>query len=443
MDSRHHEVQMRYVAAFQPLAAEREDELAEYFVPPRDFDLIRQDTSVAVFSERGGGQSALIAFLEQADCDAKGELQHLWLRWSPQSEMGSQAPWLGRFLDLFAQSIIEWLAMHPDVVEVASSWIPQVLGGFIKEAVLGLNLYLGYWLEQAPFLEKWIEQAKPLSVLKVSPQKAIHLVVQALKKLGLKGVIMVVSLDTYSAQSEREVKEFLSSLPLLEQESFIVKGFFPMTLLDTLGGTAGVRSYRVLPVRLTWQEPELKQIVQRRIQWVLGDSITLDAICESPEDVWEWLRVVGESSPRTWLQQVRAIVNAYIVQKEVVSVEQWETLRLDNPPAMWVDAQRQMVCIGGKRIAFTEFNPQELRVLLYLYENPNRTVGREEIYYRAIQQIDFIPKTSEDPQYESPSDYRGRLDTILWRLRQIIEPAPSTPLLLQTKRGQGVFLRIV
>jgi len=76
-------------------------------------------------------------------------------------------------------------------------------------------------------------------------------------------------------------------------------------------------------------------------------------------------------------------------------------------------------------------------MLLYLYQHRGRIVTREELYHCAYLGREYVPDSSSD-EYEYPFEYRDVVDTTLWRLRAIIEPDPSTPVLIRTIRGKGI-----
>ena len=67
-------------------------------------------------------------------------------------------------------------------------------------------------------------------------------------------------------------------------------------------------------------------------------------------------------------------------------------------------------------------------------------VSKKELYFRVFRGLDRVPGPG-DSEYEAPH-YVGLIDTNLWRLRQVIEPDPRKPVLLITRRGRGVTLRV-
>ncbi len=438
------EVRSRFVDGFLALDADREEHLAEYFVRPDIFSLIAREASVAAFINPGAGHSALLQYLKGLD-----QGRHLWVTW-PHYGRGNddlRQGWIASFFEELAVEIATYLAHHPDRFQQATDWICDALGSFVKSAILGdLALTLGYLFDEAPFLWAWLEEARPFETLDMHPEKATRLLAPALRQVGLEGIIVLASIKSGDEAAVTMLEAGLfQSMPFLENAGFVVKAFLPSRLLEPLGGTAVVRSRRILPLQLAWSEADLRRIVDQRLGWVLGkDDGDLSEICENPEDVWAWIAMVGGRNPRAWLRQVRPLIEAYISDGKPVSEARWQTLLEANPPTLLypADQDRDTVWVGGRKIALTEMGPQEREMFEYLFANRNRIVTREELYYHVIRELDYVPSLSDD-MYEKPAAFRGSVDTLIWRMRQIIEPDPSHPLLLQTIRSQGIILRIV
>jgi len=53
------------------------------------------------------------------------------------------------------------------------------------------------------------------------------------------------------------------------------------------------------------------------------------------------------------------------------------------------------------------------------------------------------PLAKGETGYQYPKEYTGILDTIFWRLRQVIEPDPDHPIYLITERNKGMRLNHV
>lgn len=93
-------------------------------------------------------------------------------------------------------------------------------------------------------------------------------------------------------------------------------------------------------------------------------------------------------------------------------------LRLDRD-------RRELVDADGSEIALTN---AEYRLLEYLVLNPGRVIPRPELMAELGADL---------------SHYGDRtIDVLILRLRRKIEPVPSKPVHLQTRRGQGYFFVI-
>ena len=76
-------------------------------------------------------------------------------------------------------------------------------------------------------------------------------------------------------------------------------------------------------------------------------------------------------------------------------------------------------------------------MLRYLYDHMGQVCSRKQLYRVYVE-------ASPGGQIESdakPAEYAGILDSAIWRLRAVIEPDPQAPVLIETRKGQGVLLR--
>lgn len=97
---------------------------------------------------------------------------------------------------------------------------------------------------------------------------------------------------------------------------------------------------------------------------------------------------------------------------------------------IFVDLDRHTVLVDGQQ---TEaLSPLEYRLIEYLYQNMDRICTREELLAH-VYADEMGPAGDGDV-----SD--GRLDAIVKRLRQRMEPTPSTPQFVVTVRGHGFQL---
>ena len=89
---------------------------------------------------------------------------------------------------------------------------------------------------------------------------------------------------------------------------------------------------------------------------------------------------------------------------------------------LMIDKARHAVFKDGKEIELTQ---REYELILYLAENPGKVISREELMGRVWQ-------------YDYYGDLRA-VDVAIRRLREKLEPNPSEPEYVMTKRGAGYY----
>jgi DNA-binding response OmpR family regulator len=99
---------------------------------------------------------------------------------------------------------------------------------------------------------------------------------------------------------------------------------------------------------------------------------------------------------------------------------------LDN--RLWIDLSTHEVWVEGHKVDLT---PQDLDILIYLYEHAGVRQSREQI----LQAVFGIKKENVDLE-------ENRLNSAISRLRLKIEPDPDHPKYLQTIRGYGYCLEL-
>jgi two-component system response regulator RegX3 len=97
---------------------------------------------------------------------------------------------------------------------------------------------------------------------------------------------------------------------------------------------------------------------------------------------------------------------------------------------VFVDMDRHLVLIDGQE---TEaLAPLEYRLIEYLYQNMDKVCPRDELL--AHMYHDEMGASGDGDVAD------GRLDAIVKRLRQRVEPSPTTPQFIITVRGHGFQL---
>jgi DNA-binding response OmpR family regulator len=181
------------------------------------------------------------------------------------------------------------------------------------------------------------------------------------------------------------------------------------------------------------------------LELATGESnFELSDLYVEPAELVTWLERAGGESPREWLDQLRPLVSHYISESgsAPVSSETWKMIRSQsyNVPRIYVNEASHQVAVGGRQIPVETLPAKAYEMLVYLYRHGNEIVSKATLYYQAYLGMAHTPRTAADPGYEAPTSYDGLIDTNLWRLRQVIEPDPSNPVLLETVRGHGVRL---
>jgi len=445
---------------FRTLRAEEEGEwLERCFVAPEGLDRLMGERSVVVFGRPGAGKSALCRMVKRQ----AQESRHLAVPWSPLETLFltgevTLAGQLAEVFDACGLALLEYLYRFPNFGAL-SSWACQMLRWFIHRFVRG-NLYARAGpLLFSPADSTPVKKSQlPQDMLLAPPRKDLlpaddyPLILaelsKALRAAGLNGIWVLVDIGAVEGEAAAgllaSLKKLLSALPLFEKGGLAWKFFLPSRLEAGLIEVAGLERRRLDLFRLEWEKEKLRSIVERRLALAAGlPSLRLEDLCSAPG--WlPWLEKVGGGSPREWLEQVRPVFEYYQAQPEKRPVDEttWRMLRRKNPPRLHLDTEGEALWVGGWEIPLSQIPPKSLDLLRYLYTRPNRTVSRPELYFLAYQELNQIPRILTDPGYEAPEDYRSRLDTALWRLRQAIEPDPDDPVLLRTARGHGVRLEV-
>ena len=128
-------------------------------------------------------------------------------------------------------------------------------------------------------------------------------------------------------------------------------------------------------------------------------------------------------NPRELVARIRAVLRRYGhgVAKSGAPSGQWivfGTNRIDVQTRRLLDAE-------GAEIPLTN---AEYRLLEYFARNPNRVIPRPELLEELGSDMQrYVDRT---------------IDVLILRLRRKIEPVPSKPVHLQTRRGQGYFFHL-
>ncbi len=450
------------MTAFGSLRAEDEPWLSDCFLPPAEFERVTGPQSIIVFGEPGSGKTALYRELHSLSRRADGKPMRLLVEWRPvplPPEAQPNLAWVKRramhVLDACAGALARHLARYPGDYTDAPEWAQVRLIWFIRrftqgDPALRLGPLADGPAEGAPLIRR-ILTAPVRDVLyeDAAPDLAAAELVSALGALGLDGVwVMSDGLEGW-AETDPErlthsLRAFLSTLSLFERSELLYKLCVPAHLEPALSYAGGLARRRVDSVSLRWNTGSLRMLAERRLAFALGqERFALEQLCDAGEFP-PWLEKVGGTSPREWLDQLAALVVHYLEQPNPrpIDEETWKQLRREHPPRLYLDDAGRKVIVGGREIGLENLPAKAYDMLRYLHRRAGQVVTKAELYFLAYRGLDRVPRSPADDHYEGRKEYEGLVDTNLWRLRQAIEPDPSNPVLLITKRGHGVVLQV-
>jgi len=436
--------------AFASLKAEEEGEwLLEAFVPPRDFNHLIGPRSLIILGKEGAGKTALYrALIHHA------QPSYLTVEWEPSfpaiapSKMEGLLEMVQALFRFIALALLRRMA-NGSYLANAPEWAKNFIFSFARYALgekwqeelnaRGLSGFIFPLSSASPF---------PPSLLS-SPPLCMAELIKALSSFGLKGIWIMGDYFDRWLLTDREMavestKAFFSTLPLFEVPGFCFKVFFPYKPgLTELTKASGIERRRIDLYRLSWSKEELRNIVEKRFQVASGGSVnSLSQIIESKAlpELLSWLERWGGDCPRGWLEAVRPLAFSYFssASGKPLKRNEWIEVRRSTPPRLILNSEEKKVIVGWREV---DDIPESLfSILTYLDERAGKLCTREELYYKAYRKLPAVPQSPADPGWEEPWTWSDVLDNTLHRLRQLIEPDPSDPVLLITVRGKGVKL---
>lgn len=441
---------------FHHLRAEEEPWLADCFVPPPGFGTLAGDSSVVVFGGPGSGKSALrVMLVRQAQESESGPLIVSWRPALMPTDAQPDLVWARHHAESILRACVDTLkatvVTQPNRLVRLPGWAREMLAWFLhhyKVAKQSAQVHQAAWGEEEQVLPAPLRNSPSLLFPPdTPPEELMAHFVMALLELQFQGVWVVVDgledwVELDPERVGRSLAVFLSTLTLFDRSEVAYKLFLPNRLEGILVRTAGLARRRLSRFALEWDVQHLRQVVERRLEVALAHPLRLEELCSAPGFLL-YLERAGGTSPRAWLDQVAPLARHYLRRAQVgpIGEETWHRLRVEHPPRLYLDEVRGRIVIGGREEPLERLPTEGLRILRYLMDRPNEVVSRPELYFRVYAKKDSIPAPGE-PDYRAPQEYRQLIDTLLWRLRQVLEPDPKHPVLLVTKRGQGVTLRV-
>jgi hypothetical protein len=446
---------MEDLPLFDTLRAEEEPFLPKCYVKPSDFSMIASTRSAVILGQTGSGKTALSQAIVRHINPPGRKMRFLVVPWNLPLLLDQELEGLAlvlaqvkRIMDPVARALIRHLARYPADWEAAPPWCQDRLHWFIHEYLEGDQEHLFHSLgwdldKEGQKLLRDLACRPAIQVLK--PESPPHLVMERLldawKVMGYQGIVILMDgvepwLLVAPGQMASSLHAFLSTLPLFECPGFSFKLLLPARLERSLGSAGAALRGRVNWHNLEWKPDQLRSIVELRLALALGEeSVSLEELAKGSSLV-DWLFRCGGLSPRGWLGALRPFVDAYEEAGCItLSDEECEAIQMRNPPRLFVDPATKEILVGHRPIS--KLTDGLDAVLHYLYEHRGRVCHRRDLY---VTYMDALYPDRERLSILTASDYGGVMDTVLWRLRQAVEPDPTNPVHIVTVKGRGVRL---
>ncbi len=81
-------------------------------------------------------------------------------------------------------------------------------------------------------------------------------------------------------------------------------------------------------------------------------------------------------------------------QQHLLGEAEWDEVRRRHAPRLRIDLANNRAFVGYGEI--DNVPPTAYKLLRYLYEHPRRRCSRDELYYRAYQELDTVPLSVRD-----------------------------------------------
>ncbi len=448
------------LSAFSTKKAEAEAWLIDHaFVPPPDFEFLKGDHSFILFGGAGAGKTASCMALEQYGVSSSRLVVH----WRPQSSV--KATEISTTLATFQLQDILRSCAKAFVGKLSNE--PSLLLKNLPSVQEYLIWFLKYFSEVTEFLDilpvtiskKEKEQFQVLAkrfsrdLFEDAPDMIIAATefTKAMVATGYTGVWLIVdgvdwTNDAQKTNAVNSLRSILSTLKLFEIPYLSYKMALPSEFESELADTIAITRDRAMFFRISWDVRYLSLILERRLSLAVGDKISFDQIYNA-EEVRSWLEACGGMNPRGWLEYFRPIFSAYwdvasngklrkLTKEEWIRARSRSSLNLNFSP----ETNQVQVGMGMPKI----LSPEVGAIFAYLYKNKGRYCTKKELYYNAY--VPFVTPQDEvkvvEKQDALSKEYDDLINTVIYRIRQVVEPNPKDkePIFITTKRDVGVRL---
>lgn len=438
---------------FNTLKAENEPWLGDVFFNLPIFERLRGEHSTILYGEAGSGKTAMrLEFQKQ---QKERDFTALWLP-EPILEDSTVGTALAhQAMRQALRACMESLVLEgnlPQRLGEPSSYIASALQWFLRNYLpFDPTFYIQSQAdrlsqEDSRWYLKLLEQSFPSAIAEQSSLKdQIRLFLMVLRPAKYERLWLTIDgLERWTPhqageQAKALLDAILSTLVIFDVPGVTFKFFLPISLKGVLHGTSGVERHRAEESTIEWSAESLQALLEKRLMYVLSSNnkqVLLDSLCEGGEFL-NWLKEFGGTSPRAWLQFAAPLIAEYQKRGKRLTASQTREFIRQHPPALQLHYERREVWLGRKCISIG--SASEFRLLEYLFAHPGKICSLEELYYYAQEKLESIPDKA-DNVWVTKDTLRRRLETMIWRVRQKIEPSPKSPLYLVTHHGKGLEL---
>lgn len=446
---------------FSTKKAEDESWLFQHaFVSPPDFEFLKGDHSVVLFGESGAGKTASCIALKQYGL---GTSSRMIVHWHPQAseeiiEMSTALAMvqLKDILYACARTFSEKLVDDLSIILKAAPATQEYLVWFLKYFIGTDNL-----LDILPtsISKKDKEQLQALAdrfssdLLGDQPDMMIAATefTKSMKSIGFSMIWIMVDGATWFTENQRinainSLRSILSTLKFFEIPYLCYKMVLPSEFEADLVDAIGITRDRAMVSRISWERRYLKNILEKRLTLAIGESVSFEQIYDA-EEICSWLEACGGLNPRGWLEYFRPVFSTYwdVISNEKprkLKKAEWVSARKRSSLHLKFDPEMNQVRVGmgeGKILS-----PEVGAIFSYLFKNQGRYCTKKELYYKAyvpfIAPEDKVKEVGE--QLALAKEYDDLINTVIYRIRQAVEPNPKDkePVFVTTKRDVGVRL---
>jgi len=434
--------------------------MQQAFVSPPDFEFLKGDHSIVLFGEPGAGKTTSCLALEQYGLTSS---KRLIVHWRPQmpenvTELSTALAMsqLRNILGACARNFIDKLSVDPVLLLKALPSAQEYLIWFLKH-ITNANDLLD--LMPVSISKKDKDQFQVLSerysrdFFREPPDTMVIATefTKALISTGFTAVWIMVDGIEWLTENQRKnainaLHSVLSTIKLFEIPYLSYKMVLPTEFESDLVDAIAITRDRAMVFRISWDTNYLVTILERRVSQAVGTSTSLDSLYKA-EEIRSWLETCGGLTPRGWLEYFRPIFSTYwdilsSSKTRKLTKAEWINARKRSSLHLKFDPETNQVWVGMGEMRI--LSPEVGAIFSYLYNNQGRYCTKKELYFQAY--LPFIAPQEKAKEVGEPiafpKEYDDLINTVIYRLRQAVEPNPKDkePAFITTKRDVGIRL---